>query len=373
MIFKAATAFLASSFLLGTANAHLFIATPEPIEGTNVKPPLDASGSDFPCHGVKLPFAGKVKMPAGSTQKLSFDLGGGANTAVHGGGSCQMSVTYETDPAKLKDPASWHVIYSIEGGCPSDTKGNLPTAVECDGTNSPDCVNSFNFTIPKGLKNGKATLAWTWFNSVGNREIYMNCIDADITGGDGSEMASLPSMFVANLASIDQCPTTEQYNVKFPDPGKYVTTHTQGNPYPLAVPTGPGCSKGSASGTNSPSPYTSSAAATTSSAAPSPSSYAPASSSPSAAPSSTENTSSSAAAPTATGSSGTCPDSQVSCPTPGDIICVDSTHFGICDVDNCAIPMDVAAGTTCANGKISKRWSKRDIEKHRRRHTHGAH
>lgn len=358
-----AAGLLATALLFSLqAQAHLFIATPDPIEKSAIKPPLDPSGSDFPCHmpGMKMPMTGKNVMPVGSSQKLSFALGNGANTAVHGGGSCQMSITYETDPAKLKLPSSWKVIYSIEGGCPSDTKGNLPSAIECNGSNSPDCMNSFNFTIPKGLKSGKATMAWTWFNTIGNREMYMNCIDAKITGGDGSAMNTFPEMFVANLANIDTCPTTEQYNVKFPDPGKYVTTHTQGNPYPLAVPTGSGCSKGTASGTNSPSPYTSSSApATTSSVAPSPSSYA----TPTATPSSS---SSAAPAPTAGSGNGTCPAPQVSCPTPGALICIDSTHFGLCDIDNCAIPQSVAAGTTCSNGKISKR----DV--YRRLRGHGA-
>ncbi|KAF7187051.1 hypothetical protein HII31_11660 [Pseudocercospora fuligena] len=215
--FKAA---LAAAVLSTPSLAHMFISSPSPIPGSAPKDPLDPSGSNFPCHGISLPASGGQKMAAGSKQTLAFNLGGGANTAVHGGGSCQMSITYETDAAKVKDPSNWKVIYSIEGGCPTDASGNLPTAQKCTTGDEVSCVNQFPFTIPKGVKDGHAIMAWTWFNNVGNREMYMNCINVEFSDGDGSEMKSFPTMFVANLASVDQCPTTENVNVKFPDPGK---------------------------------------------------------------------------------------------------------------------------------------------------------
>ncbi|KAK4500975.1 hypothetical protein PRZ48_006781 [Zasmidium cellare] len=351
--------------LVLSANAHMFISSPKPIAGTAVKPPLDPSGSDFPCHGVSLPSSGGTKMAAGSQQLLAFELGGGANTAVHGGGSCQMAITYETDSAKLKDPSSWKVIYSIEGGCPTDAKGNLGSAVKCSTGNEVECVNQFNFNIPKGVKNGHAIMAWTWFNTIGNREMYMNCINTEFTGGNGSEMDSFPDMFVGNLASVNQCPTKESTNLKFPKPGKYVTTKTEGNPYPLALPTGQGCGggdggSGSGSGANPP--------AQTSSAAPAPSSKAPAPAPSQPAPSSQVPAPSAAPAPSQ--GSGTCTDGTVPCPTPGKIICIDSTHFGTCDIDNCAVPQPVAPGTTCKAGKIAKR-RKRALAAHKRKFKHG--
>lgn len=87
-----------------TANAHLFISSPSPIPGSAPKSPLDASGANFPCHGVALPASGGEPMAAGSSQLLAFDTGNGANTAVHGGGSCQISITYDTHRALVKDP-----------------------------------------------------------------------------------------------------------------------------------------------------------------------------------------------------------------------------------------------------------------------------
>ena len=192
--------------------------------------------------------SGKVRnesgqpMAAGSSQMLSFDLGGGANTAVHGGGSCQLSLLY--DVSKAADPTAWKVIYSIEGGCPSNTEGNLDGgdgsdqnwtsgAVACTSADEKNCVRSFNYTIPSGVQSGNAVLAWTWMNSIGNREFYMDCANVNIQGGDGSEMSALPPMYVANIASVNKCETPTKFGYAFPNAGKYVTTPS--GYYPLTT------------------------------------------------------------------------------------------------------------------------------------------
>ena len=77
------SAVLATSLFSPLGSAHLFMNSPTPITGNAIKDPLDASGANFPCHGVQLPTSGGQSMAAGSSQKLSFDLGGGANTAVY--------------------------------------------------------------------------------------------------------------------------------------------------------------------------------------------------------------------------------------------------------------------------------------------------
>ncbi|KAK3057685.1 hypothetical protein LTR09_001869 [Extremus antarcticus] len=450
MFFNTA-ALVAVAFAAG-ANAHMYLSSPTPIEGNAIKDPLDPSGSNFPCHGVSIPTSGGQKMAAGSSQVLSFELGGGANTAVHGGGSCQMSVTYETDPAKVKDPKNWYVIYSIEGGCPSNTAGNLdgsytgPSgtysgALSCNDpkTNGVDCVNEFNYTIPNGLKNGHATFAWTWYNTIGNRELYMNCISAEISGGDGSEMSELPSMFVANMASINSCPTTEQTNVKFPVPGKYVMTKLPSganakaaSQYPIAAPSGASCASDgavaggpAAGGSTPPKPHGSAPAAPSSApaqssapaasapasgsapaygSAPAPSSAhapsgsagsglvtittmqtvtsgsvaapsAPASAVPSAAPSEAAPSSAAPApssyapSPSGTSSSGSCANSAVACTNPGGVVCIGTAQFGLCNINNCAVPQALAAGTHCEAGEIRKRDNvRRHLSRHARRH-----
>ena len=434
MFFNVNTAALVATGFALTANAHLFLSSPMPIPGNAVKDPLDASGSNFPCHGSSIPQSGGERMEAGSSQLLHFDTGNGLNTAVHGGGSCQISITYDTDPAKMKDPKNWKVIYSIEQGCPTNTLLNLDQSYQgpegsytgswpCGDpkANSVDCVNAFNFTIPKGVKNGHAILAWTWYNNVGNRELYMNCVNTQIAGGDGSEDAEFPSMFVANMAGINQCPTTMYTAIQFPFAGKYKTTKTAdgaaaktASAYPLAIPSGPDCAnngapvgKGSSppssaapepsSGAPAPSYGGSSAAAGSSgiatvttistvsaSAAPSGSaapSYPAGSQSaapsgiPSAAPSAAPSAPSSAAPsgsapsypPSASGSpsTGSCSNGRVHCPTPGSVYCVSSSHFALCDIDNCGVPQALAAGTHCTGGAVTKRSS------HVRRHARG--
>lgn len=51
---------------------------------------------------------------------------------------------------------SFGVIHSVIGGCP--------------------LAFDYTFTVPAGVPAGKnVLLGWTWFNKVGNREMYMNC------------------------------------------------------------------------------------------------------------------------------------------------------------------------------------------------------
>jgi len=212
------TAVVATS-LLSMASAHLFIAEPKPIQGNAIKDPLDPSGSNFPCHGAPLPTSGGQKMVAGETFPLQFEMAEGANTAVHGGGSCQLAIL--SDTANAADPASWNVIYSIEGGCPSNTQGNLaPGFKACTSADQGDCMHSWDIPMPKGVKSGNAILSWTWFNTIGNREMYQNCVNVDITGGSGD--GTFPPLFVANLASVNDVKTTENSDVL---PGTWRVRH----------------------------------------------------------------------------------------------------------------------------------------------------
>jgi hypothetical protein len=403
-------AVMAASFL-SIANAHMYIAEPKPLPGNAIKNPLDPSGSDFPCHGAALPSSGGQKISAGSSFPLQLALEDGANTAVHGGGSCQLSITYETDPVKVKDPKNWHVIYSIEGGCPSNTAANLDSvpggkAVACVSNDEGDCVHSWDVPMPKGVNPGNAVLAWSWQNTLGNREFYMGCSAVSIDGGSGDEMDSLPALFVANLEiEGGKCPTTASQDVLYPNPGKYVTTMsaTNGKNWPKATPTGEGC--GGSGG--SPAQPTGYGSGSSSEAAPSSSAYAQPTGygSPSqAAPTSiashvssliasydnqkgretqttfatlTSTQQQSVAAPTAeapapTGYSSGSPNAEsnstssgTSCPEDGALICIGSDSFGICDHGS-AVSRPLAQGTVCKDGVISgaNRF---------RRHVHGAH
>jgi hypothetical protein len=393
------TAVVATS-LLSMASAHLFIAEPVPIQGSAPKDPLDPSGSNFPCHGAALPTSGGQKIAAGETFPLKFEMADGANTAVHGGGSCQLAIL--TDTTNPADPSSWNVIYSIEGGCPSNTQGNLsPGYKACTSADQGDCMHSWDIPMPKGVKSGNAILSWTWFNTIGNREMYQNCANVDITGGSGD--GNFPPLFVANLASVNSVATTEGTDVLFPDPGEFVTTMsaTNGHNFPKATV----ASGDSGSGPGGYSAPTATSAPAYSAPASAPAYSAPASSAPAysaptqvasqiqsydnqkqkqtyttfatatsaaAAALSTAAPSSEAAAPTGyssgssnAGSSNTSSSDSTQCSEDGALVCIGDDSFGICD-HGAAVKRPLAKGTACTNGVIS------GINRFRR-HVHGAH
>lgn len=220
----------------------------------------------------------------------------------------------------------------------------------------------------------------------------MNCVNAQIEGGDGSEMGELPSLFVANLAggSMPQCATSEGQAYKFPFPGKYVTSDTQGSPYKVMAVSGGSCSSdgapaggaaagGGSSGSGSPSPsgkpdkqpgrgsgnagsgqvtVTTMETLTSGTAAPTSAPAAPVYSAP---PSAAAPAPSSAAAPApyssgsspSSSGSGNCPAGAQPCSTDGEVVCM-GTQWGLCNL-GCAVPQPLASGTHCVNGKIAKR------------------
>ncbi|KAK4169054.1 hypothetical protein QBC43DRAFT_200647 [Cladorrhinum sp. PSN259] len=224
---KSSVSVLAAGSFASIAQAHMLLRTPTPYAG-HISSPLDPSGSNFPCQNVA--FTGSAtEMAQGSTQQMGF-----TGSAVHGGGSCQVSLTYDNPPTAA---SSWKVIHSIQGGCPArGVTANLPD--NPDGA-APD---SYPFTIPADVPAGNATLAWTWMNKIGNREFYMNCAPVSITGSGGSEasFSALPDMFVANIAVPglnpgNQCKTSEGTDVEFPNPGASVENNPGSS---LGPPTG---------------------------------------------------------------------------------------------------------------------------------------
>ncbi|GAA5949902.1 hypothetical protein JCM3765_007732 [Sporobolomyces pararoseus] len=199
------------SFLLGSTSlvkAHVELLFPPPINSKydpqtieanidySMTSPLNQDGSNFPCKGYNTAEAYKTLKPvatlkAGQDFEIEFAPGG----AVHGGGSCQFSISY--DQGK-----TFAVIYSVEGGCPLQSNYSVP--------------------IPKGLPAAKsATFSWTWFNKVGNREMYQNCAIVDITGGSSSSFTG-PELYRANTFEDGTCTTVEGVEPVFPNPGPAV-------------------------------------------------------------------------------------------------------------------------------------------------------
>lgn len=81
-------------------------------------------------------------------------------------------------------------------------------------------VDSYDFTVPSSAPGGEALLAWSWFNLVGNREMYMNCAPVTINNSSGGDIGSLPDLWVANVGN--GCGTEEGKEVVFADPGEEV-------------------------------------------------------------------------------------------------------------------------------------------------------
>jgi hypothetical protein len=69
--------------------------------------------------------------------------------------------------------------------------------------------------------------------------MYMNCTVVSFSDGQ-DQLDALPSMFVANLAGITQCNTTERYNTEFPSAGEYVQEDLPLK-FSSQLPVGSGC------------------------------------------------------------------------------------------------------------------------------------
>jgi len=368
-------------------NAHMIMSSPQPYgKSTLNNSPLVADGSDFPCKqrtGVyDLEGASNV-MAIGEPQTLSF-----IGSAVHGGGSCQVSLTTDLQPTK---DSKWMVIKSIEGGCPSNVSGNLPA----DATGTGAAV--FQYTIPDGITPGEYTIAWSWINKIGNREFYMNCGPATVTAAKRKRYApapkiskrqtSFPDMFVANLASINTCTTPETFDYNYPDPGSDVQSAGTG-PYtqlscaaananaPAATPTASAAAGAASSGSGISSATTSVPAVVPTSLAGAgassgnPGVFATGASSISAAAATTKSpsiatvsplpattgaaSSSPAATSASSGSSGSGATSEVAgtpCTDEGAWLCsADGTSFQRCASGEWSASMAMATGMTCTPG-----------------------
>jgi hypothetical protein len=176
-------------------------STPNNLIDYSISSPLSASGSNFPCKGYhndpdQLPAA---HYTAGSTYNVTL-----AGEATHGGGSCQLSLSYDRGQ-------TFRVIKSMIGGCPKTL--------------------TYDFTVPSYAPSGEALFAWTWQNKIGNREFYMDCAVVQIDSANGEQQRrqdstdsidSLPGIWKADLQSVNDCATVEGDNPVYPRPGSDV-------------------------------------------------------------------------------------------------------------------------------------------------------
>lgn len=211
--------------LASFASGHIVLETPKPFKFLGYGPsnPLDPTGFDWPCKipggSAKLEIDGApTPMQIGQPQILSFKRGNGA---VHGGGSCQLSLLPGFAPSRSN--ADFRTILSIEGGCPTiNQEGNL---------NDGQYPSNYTFTIPPLVPTGYYTLSWSWVNRIGGSpEFYQNCAPISVSGGvkiSAGSLQDLPPMFMANIGEPSQnCLTKNalvtQQAIQYPSPGSVV-------------------------------------------------------------------------------------------------------------------------------------------------------
>ncbi|KAL6811063.1 hypothetical protein GGI42DRAFT_206889 [Trichoderma sp. SZMC 28013] len=203
--------------LAAVVNGHMQMMSPPPFRSKfntlgltytdidyDMTKPLNETGIDFPCKnyhkllGTPIGVSVATWAPGGS---YSFSITGTAN---HEGGSCQVSLSYDKGQ-------TFKVIHSYIGECP------------------PKGDSSYQFTVPTDAPAGEALFAWTWFNQLGNREMYMNCAAVTIGAGKkrdaSTPFSSRPDIFVANVGN-GVC-TWEGKDVQFPNPGPEVDNTSQ--------------------------------------------------------------------------------------------------------------------------------------------------
>ncbi|OLL25865.1 hypothetical protein NEOLI_001382 [Neolecta irregularis DAH-3] len=313
--------------------AHVQMISPPPLRSKydpqsssidySMTDPLTLDGSDFPCKGYQNdPITHTVATyAAGSSYTIQL-----AGTAVHGGGSCQISLSYNNGE-------SFQVIHSMIGGCP------LPL--------------SYEFTVPSDApQSGQALLAWTWFNEIGNREMYMNCARVKVTGSGSGFTA--PAIFEANIFGSGTCNTPDNKDIIFPNPGDSV--EYGGSPSSRSSGANlPGCpssndnniSSGSGSSSAS-SPSRSSSSSFTSSTA------LPRSPLRSSSVSNSSRYSTEFIPPTPSTFNASAGYLASSC-VRNSIKCISDVLWALCTNDVYVDMGRVAPGTTCSNGKLTKR------------------
>lgn len=222
---KFTSGFALAAAFASAVQAHMELSYPAPYRSKynpnansntidySMTSPLSGS-AQYPCKGYQTDFgtdAGKsvATWAAGATHNFTV-----AGSAVHGGGSCQTALSYDKG-------ATFQVMTSFEGSCPLS-----------DG-------ESFSFTVPSDATAGDAIFAWTWFNKVGNREIYMNCATVTIGGSSskravgggavkrGVAFSARPDLLQANLGN--GCTTVEGKEVVYPNPGPDVVDKQTGD------------------------------------------------------------------------------------------------------------------------------------------------
>ncbi|KAI0137123.1 endoglucanase [Xylariales sp. AK1849] len=371
---------LASALMLfAPVSGHVILENPKPFLFAEEGPTNPVTAASFPCKmppGTTLKIDGApTEMAVGDDQLLTFQ-----GHAVHGGGSCQLSLTSDiTSDFQPNKDSRFFVIHSIEGGCPArNVSGNL------EGPN----VDKYSFQIPAGVDPGQYVLSWTWVPRGGGQpEYYQNCAPILVNAAKTKRMSEVnrremslaksedfPDMFMANLGDMTAGCTTgdaqrQQLAVAYPNPGESID-HPEGigklfkqscDGNPRASPSASTRVSSSLVPTSSPLVTQS---LTKSSTMPQSKTMDTLQSLSKCVPTSTEVTSNTILTVLPlTKSSYTTPSTSSSCssatPAPssvgstcnnGDLLCVNGNMFSTCTGGNWTSPQPLASGTSCTGG-----------------------
>ncbi|KAJ2759659.1 hypothetical protein H4S06_002117 [Coemansia sp. BCRC 34490] len=132
-----------------------------------------------------------VTWSAGETVTVEFN----PHAAIHSGGHCSFSLSY--DGGKTFVVVHDELRYCFLGAKPSAL---VNTAA----------ILSYSFKLPESLPSSdRAVFAWSFINSSGNREFYMNCADVAINGASSGSFSG-PEMLIANYGP--NSPTIPEFN-----------------------------------------------------------------------------------------------------------------------------------------------------------------
>lgn len=377
---------LALVALVPSTLAHMYVSHPEVyMQKTDYKNfPLDASGSNYPCYETDGHSGNLPKYAPGSEQKFTIE-----GTAVHGGGSCQISITYDVPPRK---DSPFYVLKSFQGDCPTQHAENL----------NSHGVFDLRYTIPNGIPGGKAVIAWSWFNRIGNREMYMRCapveIDSEVRGT--AKLQELPAMWKAHIGAAgapESCNMKEGDQFAFLEPGLPSAIYNSPGAvlkqlpescraYAGATPTKPETPKDEPTKPDTPKDEYKPEVPTAKPSAPSfieiPKDKPDVANPPVAVPTKTNSPVATATVVPVKPDTGK-PETPVkpvpsggNCSEDGAIICTSASTWAVCD-HGLVVPMGrVANGMVCRQGSMEFANSKREVRgmrfghQHRRRHQH---
>ena len=380
---------LLAACVIPVISAHMVMVKP-PIFGEVSNAPL-VNVAENPGHAPNYPC--KATSPSYYDWSKSTSIGQGESysvqfkgQAVHGGGSCQFSLSKDKQPTAKSE---FKVIHSIQGGCPmrneAGNAGNDANAIDPD---------EYAFTMNPKIEPGEYTFAWTWFNKMGNREMYMNCAPIRVTASSGGSTSSadpktkrgvdyqewdqLPNMMVANNAAAPGCETNQlDWSIMYPDPGSDVEFNSDTFIYPNNYCEAPALKPmqiAPSLAAKASSSFSMSGSAPTA-APPAPAGGAPPA--PVAAPAQPPMQPAQDSPPAAGASSGSpgpgsCSAGEQPCSAAsGSIYCFSSKSWGTCN-NGCAVPLPVAGGMSCTSGQMTASGSKARKMRHKHRRSHSS-